>query len=302
MTPKKIDLNDWVLFGEGGNGQAFNHKTDESLMLKLNREGMPAERAEWEYVVTKAVYDSGIPCPAVYDLVTDGRRTGVICQRIKSKKSFARMISEDKSLLEPLAKDFAARSKVFHSTECDTNVFQSYKEKIRRIYDSNDVLPADVKKILYSYLDEIPEATTSLHCDFQPGNIIRAEGKDYWIDLGDFSYGDPDFDMTSMLLLSTFTPNGVVKYLFHISKKEMARFTEVYGAAYYGDKWHTPELDAKLDKILCLKLGLSVALNPASAPMFLPYIRGKKFMTKLIARITDVFLTEKVYIKKNKNQ
>lgn len=301
MKPKLIDINDWVLFGEGGNGQAYNHKTDDSVILKLNREDMPEQRAEWEYVVTKAVYDSGIPCPEVYDLVTDGRRTGVICQRIKGKKSYARMISEDKSLLEPLAREFARRSKAFHETECNTTVFQSFKEKTKRAYEERKDIPDDVRKLLFSYLDDMSDATTSLHCDFQPGNIIRAEGKDYWIDLGDFAYGDPDLDMTSLLLLSRFTPAAVVKYLFHISKKEMQRFTEIYGQEYYGPRWHSPELDAKLEKVLCIKLGLSIT-NPNTAAMFLPYLTGHKFKAKLISRLCDIFLTEKIYVKRNANR
>lgn len=302
MKAKKIDINDWVLSGEGGNGQAFNHKTDGSIFLKLNREDMPAERAEREYIVTKAVYDSGIPCPAVYEYVTDGRRTGVICQRMGGKKSFARMISEDKSLLEPLAREFAVHSKAFHETECDTGVFQSFKEKTRSAFESCAALPPKAKEILFSCLNDMSDATTSLHGDFQPGNIIRCEGKDYWIDLGDFTYGDPDLDMASLLLLSEFTPAGVVKYLFHISKKEMARFTEAYGAEYYGERWHTPELDAKLDKVLCIKMGLSAVISPGAAKMFLPYIYGNKLKAGIIARLTDLFLTEKVYISKSKNK
>lgn len=302
MTPKTIDINDWVIFGEGGNGQAFNHKSDNSIFLKLNREDMPAERAEREYVVTKSVHESGIACPAVYEYVTDGRRTGVICQRMIGKKSFARMISEDKSMLEPLAREFAVHSKAFHETECDTRVFESFKEKTRAAFESCAALPQKAKEILLSCLNEMSDATTSLHCDFQPGNIIRSEGKDYWIDLGDFTYGDPDLDMSSLLLLSKFTPSGVVKYLFHISKKEMARFTEAYGAEYYGERWHTPELDAKLDKVLRIKMGLSIVGSPASAKMFLPYIYGNKLKAKMIAKIADIFLTEKVYISKSKNK
>lgn len=301
MKAALIDINDWVLFGEGGNGQAFNHKTDDSIILKLNREDMPVQRAEWEYVVTKAVHESGIPCPEVYELVTDGRRYGVICQRIRNKKSFARMISEDKSLLEPLAREFALRSKAFHETECDTTVFQSFKEKTRKALEQRSCIPEGTRKVLLSYLDEMSDSTTSLHCDFQPGNIIRADGKDYWIDLGDFCYGDPDLDMASLLLLSTLTPAAVVKYLFHISKKEMARFTEIYGREYYGSDWHSPQLDTKLDKVLCIKLGMSIT-NPSTASMFLPYITGHRFKAKLITKLCDIFFTEKIYIKRNNNR
>ncbi len=301
MTPKRIDLNDWVLAGEGGNGQTYNNKSDDTLVLKLNREDMAKERVEREFIVSKAVFDSGIPCPQVYDFVTDGNRVGMTCQRIKDKKSFARLISEDKSQFEQLAKDFAVRSKAFHSVRCDTAIFQSFKEKARTLYESCQALPEEARKVLLSYLDDMPDNTAPIHGDFQPGNIIRAGGQDYWIDLGDFTYGDPDYDMASLLMLAKYTPAGIVKYLFHISKKEMARFVEVYGAEYYGSRWHSTELDIKLNKVLCLKMGLSISNRPKSAFMFLPYILGNKSKADLISRLCDLIITKRIYIKKNKN-
>ena len=298
MMPKRIDLNDWVLAGEGGNGQVYNHKSDASLILKLNRESMEKERAEREYIVSKAVYESGIPCPQVYDLVTDGKRVGVIGQRISKKKSFARMISEDRSRLEPLAKEFAARSRDFHSVRCDTTVFLSFKQKARSLYESCEAIPEKAKQILYSCLDALTDENAPIHGDFQPGNIIRSEGRDYWIDLGDFTYGDPDFDMASLLMLSKNTPSAIVKSLFHISRKEMAQFTEIYGAEYYGSRWHTKELDRKLDRVLLLKMGLSITNKPQSAFMFLPYIMGRKFWGDFIGRACDLFVTERLYANK----
>lgn len=295
MEPKLIDIADWTLAGEGDNGQSFYHKSDDSLILKLNRGDMPRERAEKEFTLSKAVYDSGIPCPQVFEFVTDGTRLGVVGQRIKDKKSFVRMIADDKSLLEPLAKEFAARSRAFHSVQCDTAVIQSFKEKARSLYGSAAGLTAEAKEMLFSYLDDMNDATTAVHGDFQPGNIIRSEGRDYWIDLGDFTYGDPDIDMASLLLLSEYTPAGVVKFLFHISKKEVKRFVEIYGAEYYGSRWHSKELDEKLDKALCLRMGISVSNRPRSSFMFTPFILGRKFRARFIAGLCDLILSEKVY-------
>ena len=299
MSPKLIDLNDWVLAGEGANGQLYYHRTDESLVLKLNREDMAADRAEKEFSVSKAVHDMGVRCPGIYDFVTDGKRIGVTGERIKDKKSFVRLISEDRSRLEPLAREFARRSKEFHSLQCDTAVFRSYKEKARAAYESCGAIPEEARRVLLSCLDDMSDDTTPVHGDFQPGNIIRSGERDYWIDLGDLTFGDPDIDFASLRMLAGYTPSAVVKYLFHISKKVMARFVEVYGAEYYGDRWHSRELDEKLDKALCLKMGMSIASRPRSAFMFLPYIMGRKFRANLIAGMCDLFLTEKIYRKKS---
>lgn len=298
MTPKYIDINDWVLAGEGGNGQVYYHKSDDGIILKLNRVDMAKDRVEREFVMSKAVYDSGIPCPQVYDYVTDGARIGMTAQRIKDKKSFARMISEDKSQLDALAKEFAQRSKAFHATPCDPSKIQNYKDWARSLYGSCDALSEEAKKILNSYLDDMSDVVAPLHGDFQPGNIIRAGGRDYWIDLGDVSYGDPDLDMASLLVLTKYTPSRYVKYLFHISRKEMERFVEVYGMEYYGSRWHSRELDEKLDKVLCLRMGMSMVSNPRSAIMFMPYILGKRFKANLIFKLIDLLLTERHFRKR----
>ena len=35
MDPILINLNDYVPAGEGANGESYNHRTDEGIMLKL---------------------------------------------------------------------------------------------------------------------------------------------------------------------------------------------------------------------------------------------------------------------------
>ena len=40
MEAIEINLDDYVLFGGGANGDSFNHKTDPTVMLKLYRPGL----------------------------------------------------------------------------------------------------------------------------------------------------------------------------------------------------------------------------------------------------------------------
>ena len=99
-----IDLSEWEEFGEGGVGKTFFHKTDDSVILKLNNEGWPEEKALAEYNFSKKVEEMGIECPHTYDYVTDGTRFGMTVERIKGKKSFYRILSEDPSKADELAR------------------------------------------------------------------------------------------------------------------------------------------------------------------------------------------------------
>lgn len=56
------------------------------------------------------------------------------------------------------------------------------------------------KILLQAFLDSVPENTNCVHGDFQPGNVILAGGKPYWIDLGRFAWGDPMFDIGHLYL------------------------------------------------------------------------------------------------------
>lgn len=288
MEAKLIDLNEWEQFGGGGNGWSYYHKTDKSIMLKLNKEEIPVEQTELEYSRSKTLNEIGINCPAVIDFVTDGSRFGLTMQRINGKKSFARLISEDPSRLEELAKDFARHSKQFHSLECDTSLFQSNHEILKRKICSCDAIPQDIKDMLAGYIDSFDNVSRCVHGDFNPGNIIRAEdGSDYWIDLGDFSYGDPDYDLATLLSLTSITPAKVVEYLFHISRQQCKDFLEIYGKEYYGERWHSPEMDEKIRKIMMVKAGATIAKNPRSALLFMPLLKGQKLKLKVVMWLAD---------------
>ena len=61
MKAKQINLQEWESFGGGGYGESFYNKTDDSVILKLNKTSVSAEKAQEEFRCSKAVYDMGIP-------------------------------------------------------------------------------------------------------------------------------------------------------------------------------------------------------------------------------------------------
>ena len=289
---KLIDLNEWERSGGGGNGWSYINRSDSSIMLKLNKEVISEEMSYREFSISKTLYEMGISCARVYDFVTDGTRFGMTVERIQGKKSYARMISDNPDLLESLAKDFAARSKEFHSIKCDITKFESKKERCRRLFASCPKIPDNVKNMLYGCLESMEDVPYPVHGDFTPGNIIRAGGKDYWIDLGDFTYGDPDMDFACLAFLSRYTPSKIVEYLFHLTRKQMLQFTEIYGREYYGDRWGSKELTQKLNTALTIKTALSITNSPRSSIIYLPLLRGQRVKFAIIMRLMDILIRE----------
>ena len=234
MDAKRIDLNDWIEFGGGAAGSSFYHKSDEGLVLKLYGERWPQKRSLDEYVRSRSVFEMGVPCPEAYEYVTDGKRYGMISQRIKDKKSFYRILSEQPERVDEMARRFAVAARKLHDIECNTSVFRPLKERYEVAFTDMKA-PQDVKNELFKILHSFPDGTRCIHGDMQGGNIITDGEKDYWIDLGDFSYGDPIMEFSTLWHNAINLGDAKILDMFHIHQDLNMEFTKLVFKHYYGE-------------------------------------------------------------------
>lgn len=293
MEPTKIDLSEWYATGRGGYADSYFHKTDESLILKLNFKEYGPEKAFGEYSHSKAVFDLGIPCPEPLAFVTDGERYGLISRRITGKKSLTRIVSEDPSRTEEMARRLADMAKTLHSTPCNTEAFTSIAERYRKDINECPHFPEDVKAKLNRCIDELSPATTCVHYDLHPGNVITAGGKDYWIDLGDFGYGDPDLDFGILIVFCEWTPKKVIDDLIHLTRKQCKEFTRLYGEYYYGERFKDHELLRKLYHCALLRYAHSLTSSGGGIAPLMPIFRKQKIRIRLVMAIMDVLVKER---------
>lgn len=287
MEAKTINLQDWEAFGGGGFGTSYYHKTDGSVVLKLNKPSVSEEAARREFLRSKAVYDMGIPSAKPIEFVTDGQRYGMIVERIQGKESFGRIIADHPERLEELACITADYAKALHGTPCDMEAFDSTALRTRSmIADSRDI-PDDIKARLLGYIDELEPATTCLHGDINPCNIVIANGKVYWIDLGDFGYGNPLLDFCILAHMHRLGPNPLLRNIFHMDRKALKLFFEAMGRQYFGPRWNTPELKERMHHIAQIMAGKAMCIWPSAFHVNLPYLQGKKLKTSLNLFIGD---------------
>lgn len=256
---ERINLDDYVQSGEGGQALTYTRK-DGAAMAKLFLKSYGAEDAEREFTVSKAVYAAGIPSPEPIRLVTDGERFGGEYELISPKRSYTRIISEEPDKLEPLTIKFAALAKALHSTPADTEAFPDMKAVIRPWIENSENITEPLRKRLLDTLDSIPSPRTCLHGDLHIGNIITNGVKDYWIDLGDFAWGSPEWDFSMIYFVGHFMAPERTDKLFHLDPATLSKHWSLLVREYYGFKTDEEQLayEKNLLKYVALKLYFNI--------------------------------------------
>lgn len=282
MKPILIDLNDYERTGEGANGASFNHKQDKNIMMKLYLRNFESARRELE--LARKAYDAGIPSPEPGDLVTDGEKMGIRFRRIDGKKSYSRACGDNPERTEEYAREFAQMCKKLHSTHVDTSLFENEKEHQLKMLADNPFFTEDEKRKLHDFIAAAPDTDTAIHGDLQFSNGIFVE-KDgvrtsYFIDLGDFGYGYPMFDLGMVYLCCKLNEEAWTMEQYHMSNATAARFWDAFAREYFLQpdcplKEYGPNADlAEIEKTVRCYAGLKTLLIESCTHHPMPEFRA----------------------------
>ena len=233
-TYETIDLNDYVQTGEGGTSLTYTHQTRHT-MAKLFNLVNEAELAEKEFLTACAVFEMGIPTPEPLRLVTDGERRGVEYELISNKRSFTRIISQEPERLEEISLAFARMARELHTQKANTSRYTSVKERLRRFYqEKGDLVTEEYKEHALNFIDKSPDADTCLHGDLHIGNVITDGQRSFWIDLGQFSYGEPEWDLGWMWTICNQIDDKRSDFILHLTPETLKAHWNLFIAAYLG--------------------------------------------------------------------
>ena len=246
MKAELINLEDYDYSGEGANGASYNHKTDPRFMLKLYNTSKPLDFITSELERAKKVYDLGIPSPKPGVLVTDGERYGIRFERILNKRSFSRAVGDDPSdeNIRFRAREFAKMCKLLHGTECPDGMFENVKDVYKRDLKYSFFSDEEKKKVA-EFIDSVPDARTAIHGDLQFSNAITDGTNNYFIDLGDFAYGNPLFDLGMVLMCCKYSDDAFIEEVFHMKKATSTKFWEHFVPEYFDGRM-TPDQAEKM--------------------------------------------------------
>ena len=233
IQPIPIDLSDYEYAGEGANGASYNHRTDPDVMLKLYNRGDISQPLS-ELLTARKVFAAGIPTPEPGDLVTDGQRVGIRFRRIFGKRSFARAIGDEPEKVGTYAVQFAEMCRKLHATRLDTKVFDNVKDRYLALLADNPFFTADQKEKLAAFIRSAPDADTALHGDLQFGNAIFVGDRRFFIDLGDFCYGYPMFDLGMVYISGKLNDAAFTREAYHMEPETASAFWDAFAPAYFG--------------------------------------------------------------------
>lgn len=233
MKYEKINLEDYILTGEGGTALSYDSK-DGKRLLKLFNKGYDMGSVEREFGVNMTVFQMGLPTPQPFRLVTDGERYGTEYELIRNKRSFTRIISQEPEQLEPLSRLFARLAKEIHTKQADTAKLpderEFYKAGIMAIESLTDAQRDKVLTRLYN----LPSATTCLHGDLHIGNIITDGTRNLWIDVGEFGYGAPQWDLSMLYYATNFMGPERAENIFHLTPDTLKKHWLLFAKEYFG--------------------------------------------------------------------
>ena len=253
MEAIKISLDDYVLSGGGANGESFDHRQDPSTMLKLYFPGKIQQPLD-EMMLARKVYRLGIPTPEPGDyVVTEDGRYGIRFKRIVGKKSYSRATADAPEKVAQYAADFARMCLDLHATHVDTTQFQNVKDRYYHLLEENPFFTSAEKDKLGRFIADTPDEDTAIHGDLQFSNAIFVGDKRYFIDLGDFCYGNHLFDVGMVYLCCCLSDDAFIRETFHMPKSLSTRFWEEFVPVYFGAGRPLKEIEEEIGPYAGLK-------------------------------------------------
>ncbi|MCQ2263935.1 MAG: phosphotransferase [Bacteroidales bacterium] len=253
--PIEVDMDDYEYFGDGYTALSYNHRSGQQV-LKLYHDFMPQDVVEKEKRTAVSALLMGIPTPMTGPIVRIGKRHGIIFERIANKKSFVRAIADAPEKLEYYAITFADMCKRLHDTPCDTSVFPSIREFYRDLVTRTPHFSEDEKQRFAAFLETVDEKNTCIHGDLHIGNVITTGEVNLFIDMADFGYGDPLFDLGLLYYMSHSESPERTMRLFHIDDATFLNFWHIFLRRYFNtnDASELAGIEARIKPFAALKM------------------------------------------------
>jgi uncharacterized protein (TIGR02172 family) len=229
---RHIEISGCSKIGAGACGECY--RLDDETIIKLYYSKITKEEIEKEKELSKKAFVMGVPTAISYDIVESEGRVGVIYELLNCK-TLAEILREDTSEIEKYVKMYADVCRQIHSIDGKDASLPSFKEINRKDIGNITGITDEERNYLHRFLDLLPDSTHCVHGDLNPNNIMIQNGECCLIDMGEFSTGNPLFDVSRIVFSMRYAgeKGSDFNYFYKLPTKVVSHILELFLKFYF---------------------------------------------------------------------
>ncbi len=222
----EINLGKPIAYGRTAEIYAWQ----EGRVLKLFFDWFSLENITYEARINRAVHASGLPVPAVGELIRVNDRNGLVYDRVDGI-SMTEVVFRQPWRSISYGRRMAELHAAMHASTLDVEIPTQRQKLTRRIRQSR-VLPGPLITKLEAALESLPDGDRLCHGDFHPGNVLLTAQGEVIIDWIDASLGNPlaDLARTTIIILGAAASSQVQNPLLKVFARLLHR---IYISRYF---------------------------------------------------------------------
>jgi uncharacterized protein (TIGR02172 family) len=165
----------------------------QGQVLKLFYDWFELENIEKEARITRAVHASGLPAPAVGEIIRVNERYGLLYQRVYGDSMFKMCQHRPWNVCRYVQRT-AELQITLHASTIQADL-PSQRQMLENDIHHAEVLPARLRSKVLAALYSLPDDNRLCHGDFHPGNILVTPQGEIIIDWFRASHGNPLADL-----------------------------------------------------------------------------------------------------------
>ena len=202
---KETIMTDQILFHELRNpisvgGTAEIYDWEPGWILKLYFDRYDPGIANYERSIAAAVYATGLPVPAVGEVVNIAGREGLLYQKFSGKPMGENLAKHPWRIIS-YARKLAELHASMHAQPMQADLSPLRRRLEHKIRDAKP-LPENLRSTALKALETMPDGDRLCHGDFHLGNILLSQPEPTIIDWIDASIGSPLADVARTSILA----------------------------------------------------------------------------------------------------
>lgn len=261
---RELSIENAEVIGQGGHGKVLRLNGD--TIVKLFHPATPLEDVRREQEYAKKAFVLGLPTAIPFDVVKCGECYGLVFELINST-TLSNFLGTHPEQFEEYAVKYANLLKQLHATKVSEEMLSGTKELYReRINNLKELGYFSEKEIedLHRINDAFADDTCVIHGDFHSKNIMVMDGELILIDMADITYGNPLYDLGSMMLTHVTVSDERKFDINGLPSEAVDRLWNIFISVYLGTT------DTNIIGMTMKKAGIFAVLKAATALSFSP--------------------------------